>query len=1055
MGDVLDWAAIGIFPLRDHDPKPPVGVRFAVTGATVEKISEDSGHVVMAKVRDKKTLGDWQCWRFWQGDSRKFGSWSTIFPSIVTVGAAPTVTRDGSTIGPRGPAPGGTGPGSTRRGASAPDTGRAVAVLPIRTDAFNEDVRYHAESNAVARFWPSFPRGFVGIGTAGTEERHQSDLWMPTDPRVVVPGRNGADNMATLFCDLEPEGEISTGALGREPGTDNHTSRVARSGTAFRVVKMPDDLGTLKTKPGCALALQFAASEQGGMAGYGPTYAILDVSQQKKAGDKPPPKAPAVTTAGDRGNEPPTPSGTYPDGTGVPPAAGSAVDPGLRTPTDALGTRESKTITAKKQEKQKRGIGLLSWDAGGPIRLGHEIDKHKISVNDEGEPVIPDHIGVEALFYMDLTKDAPLEFTRDDYPKTQDLPIPVKVRLSYDGSQTHINRAAGGSAQGLWRWWSTAAVLMTGPKPPPVPPTTPPKDKPPVPPPTTAPPAPPVTTPSDPPGEPGAPPPLPPEQPPPREPGDPPPGKKFDGPITPPDDPGGLPTFTPDDPPPRRGGKPVTKTEGGSGGDIAHPPPPDTPGPGADPDPPLWPDGTPDPEPPLSYETFEAHKAWKRRHPSGHGRAVATDVDQTTQAVVQSKNDDIYRLTADWMAASFLQESKTAIAFRAQRVAAGEPDMRYSSKPGLAQIELANETYPHVMRMQAVALQSGGQFLYNSRDGGARLRGGTASGVLQVLPPEIDTQSMAEFDRQNAALGVIPISFGHMAYGDKTDVAWGFADTSKSTGLADLAHVARRNPAVASKPLEFSQQVSGVAVPTLVLSAPSGSASCEIPGKLSLTGVVSPAAYGASQNNLSPTGLAGAGVLRVAATTPVSITGLAGGTDDRQLLVYNRGANAITLTNEDVLSNAANRFLFGANLVLQADEAVHLTYDAASARWRSVGRTPQSSVGTITAPVRFSGTISPAQITADQNDYAPASFATAFAVRLDTDASRTLTGLAGGTVERVVVVFNVGGNPLVLSNENAASTAANRFAIGSDLTIPSGGSAALWYDSTSSRWRAF
>jgi hypothetical protein len=64
-----------------------------------------------------------------------------------------------------------------------------------------------------------------------------------------------------------------------------------------------------------------------------------------------------------------------------------------------------------------------------------------------------------------------------------------------------------------------------------------------------------------------------------------------------------------------------------------------------------------------------------------------------------------------------------------------------------------------------------------------------------------------------------------------------------------------------------------------------------------------------------------------------------------------------------------------------------------------------------------------------------------------------MTGLAGGVDGRVIIIENVGSNNLVLKDESASSTAANRFALSSDITIIPDSSAVLKYDATSSRWR--
>lgn len=98
--------------------------------------------------------------------------------------------------------------------------------------------------------------------------------------------------------------------------------------------------------------------------------------------------------------------------------------------------------------------------------------------------------------------------------------------------------------------------------------------------------------------------------------------------------------------------------------------------------------------------------------------------------------------------------------------------------------------------------------------------------------------------------------------------------------------------------------------------------------------------------------------------------------------------------------------------------------------------------------------LSPSQITGDQNDYAPTGYATAAQFRLSTDASRNVTGLVGGQAARVVTVHNVGSFDLVLKDESGSSTAANRFALGADLTLKPDHALALQYDATTQRWRA-
>lgn len=98
--------------------------------------------------------------------------------------------------------------------------------------------------------------------------------------------------------------------------------------------------------------------------------------------------------------------------------------------------------------------------------------------------------------------------------------------------------------------------------------------------------------------------------------------------------------------------------------------------------------------------------------------------------------------------------------------------------------------------------------------------------------------------------------------------------------------------------------------------------------------------------------------------------------------------------------------------------------------------------------------VTPAQITADQDNYNPTGLGTAFVLRLDTDASRNISGLMAQTNGRIVAICNVGANNIVLFNLAAGlSDAANQFALNGDQTLAPNESCILQYDGSSSRWR--
>lgn len=115
---------------------------------------------------------------------------------------------------------------------------------------------------------------------------------------------------------------------------------------------------------------------------------------------------------------------------------------------------------------------------------------------------------------------------------------------------------------------------------------------------------------------------------------------------------------------------------------------------------------------------------------------------------------------------------------------------------------------------------------------------------------------------------------------------------------------------------------------------------------------------------------------------------------------------------------------------------------------------PTITAPTLSTSVLLTGVITPAQITANQNDYAPTGFATASVLRLDTDAFRTITGIAGGAAGRIIIIQNVGANILAFASEDSGSTAANRFYVpsGTGFHLEQYGTAMFYYDGTFSRW---
>lgn len=119
----------------------------------------------------------------------------------------------------------------------------------------------------------------------------------------------------------------------------------------------------------------------------------------------------------------------------------------------------------------------------------------------------------------------------------------------------------------------------------------------------------------------------------------------------------------------------------------------------------------------------------------------------------------------------------------------------------------------------------------------------------------------------------------------------------------------------------------------------------------------------------------------------------------------------------------------------------------------TVAGTFQSGDTTVTGMFIRTGIISPTQITANANDYAPTGISGASSVRLNSDIARTITGLTTGTAGRRMTLHNIGTALIILAAENASSLAANRFNLPSNYNLMPGLSAEFEYDGTISRWR--
>ena len=115
-------------------------------------------------------------------------------------------------------------------------------------------------------------------------------------------------------------------------------------------------------------------------------------------------------------------------------------------------------------------------------------------------------------------------------------------------------------------------------------------------------------------------------------------------------------------------------------------------------------------------------------------------------------------------------------------------------------------------------------------------------------------------------------------------------------------------------------------------------------GGVQMTGIISPTALAADQNNYSPTGNAAASIIRQDLSAQVTITGLAGGAAGFLKTITNiSSAYNLVLESESNSSTAANRFaLDRRKFVLAPGQSLSLYYDNTSSRWRPRGVTQPS-----------------------------------------------------------------------------------------------------------------
>lgn len=172
---------------------------------------------------------------------------------------------------------------------------------------------------------------------------------------------------------------------------------------------------------------------------------------------------------------------------------------------------------------------------------------------------------------------------------------------------------------------------------------------------------------------------------------------------------------------------------------------------------------------------------------------------------------------------------------------------------------------------------------------------------------------------------------------------------------------------------------------------------------------------------------------------------------------YSDGSNALHVVDTGESFNLYSGAGYGitANSTLTQMNGPNSRYLAVN------GAGPFANGGLVIAngALKLASDVSPVQITANQNDYSPTNFDEAAVLRLNTDASRTITGFDASVKSGdgdVLTIINIGSFDIVLAHNSTNSLAANRMNLGgSNVTLTPGMSFTLIYDDTSNIWRPF
>lgn len=290
MSHTADYHRLGMLPLRDHSTDASnVFTRTALYGGQILGRDKESGQYEYAGDR----FGDVLNAGYWKPAAREVGAWSFAMPSVVGNGlgslrvTTPSFGTDGASpavVAARTPS------GDSETSGPSPTFVAPPFSYAPAFAGYMADPAFATKTGRGPSSWPGFPKGWVGIGLAGSNIAAENFMFMPTDPRLVAVNRAGNPAMSTIVVDLDDSDRVDD-------------TRAAPLHTMMRVIKRPK--GKIEFGPRNPIAWNMSNANQDESTGWGMIYCELEKEARGGGSTTPSDSAPAPKAKVSTPSEPP------------------------------------------------------------------------------------------------------------------------------------------------------------------------------------------------------------------------------------------------------------------------------------------------------------------------------------------------------------------------------------------------------------------------------------------------------------------------------------------------------------------------------------------------------------------------------------------------------------------------------------------------------------------------------------------------------------------------------------------------------------------------------